>query len=148
MTRGWDGWMASPTRWTWVWASSWIDGQGALACCSPLGHKELDRTEWLNWTELNILYIIRSIWYLKHILHFIYMLIYVYESTLLPWQINLIGFPVFLPIEVGFYFSKCIIFSKVNLGIVWIENSWSVCTNSVCSGELLDNLFLIGLFDS
>ena len=23
--RGWDGWMASPTRWTWVWAScmSW-----------------------------------------------------------------------------------------------------------------------------
>ena len=20
--RGWDGWMASPTRWTWVWASS------------------------------------------------------------------------------------------------------------------------------
>ena len=22
--RGWDGWMASPTRWTWVWASSRI----------------------------------------------------------------------------------------------------------------------------
>ena len=21
--RGWDGWMASPTRWTWVWANSW-----------------------------------------------------------------------------------------------------------------------------
>ena len=21
--RGWDGWMASPTRWTWVWTSSW-----------------------------------------------------------------------------------------------------------------------------
>ena len=20
--RGWDGWMASPTRWTWIWASS------------------------------------------------------------------------------------------------------------------------------
>ena len=20
--RGWDGWMASPTRWTWVWANS------------------------------------------------------------------------------------------------------------------------------
>ena len=20
---GWDGWMASPTRWTWVWLSSW-----------------------------------------------------------------------------------------------------------------------------
>ena len=21
--RGWDGWMAWPTQWTWVWASSW-----------------------------------------------------------------------------------------------------------------------------
>ena len=28
------------------------DGQGGLACCSPWGHKELDTTEWLNWTEL------------------------------------------------------------------------------------------------
>ena len=29
------------------------DGQGILACCSPCGCKELDITEWLNWTELN-----------------------------------------------------------------------------------------------
>ena len=29
------------------------DEQGSLACCSPWGHKESDRTEWLNWTELN-----------------------------------------------------------------------------------------------
>ena len=27
------------------------DGQGGLACCSPWGHKELDITERLNWTE-------------------------------------------------------------------------------------------------
>ena len=27
------------------------DGQGGLACCSPWGHKELDTTEQLNWTE-------------------------------------------------------------------------------------------------
>ena len=27
------------------------DGQGSLVCCSPWGHKELDTTEWLNWTE-------------------------------------------------------------------------------------------------
>ena len=26
------------------------DGQGSLACCSPLYHKELDTTERLNWT--------------------------------------------------------------------------------------------------
>ena len=28
------------------------DGQGGLACFSPRGHKELDTTEQLNWTEL------------------------------------------------------------------------------------------------
>ena len=27
------------------------DGQGSLACCSSWGRKELDMTEWLNWTE-------------------------------------------------------------------------------------------------
>ena len=27
------------------------DGQWSLACCSPQGHKELDMTEQLNWTE-------------------------------------------------------------------------------------------------
>ena len=44
--RGWDGWMASPTRWTCVWVG---DGQGSLVCCYPWGHKESERTEWLNW---------------------------------------------------------------------------------------------------
>ena len=29
------------------------DGQRSLVCCSPWGHKELDTTEGLNWTELN-----------------------------------------------------------------------------------------------
>ena len=26
-------------------------GKGSLVCCSPWIHKELDMTEWLNWTE-------------------------------------------------------------------------------------------------
>ena len=34
------------------------DGQGGLACYSPWGRKELDRTEQLNWTELNWLNIL------------------------------------------------------------------------------------------
>ena len=44
--------MALPTQWTWVWASSgswWWTGKPGI--CSPWGHKELDTTEWLNWTE-------------------------------------------------------------------------------------------------
>ena len=43
--RGQDGWMASSTPWTWVWASSGSDGQRSLECCSPWGRKELDRTD-------------------------------------------------------------------------------------------------------
>ena len=30
------------------------DGQGSLACCRPWGCKELDTTEWLNWTEWDL----------------------------------------------------------------------------------------------
>ena len=48
--RGWDGWMASLTWWTWVWIAPGVgDGQGGLACCSPRGCQELDTTERLNW---------------------------------------------------------------------------------------------------
>ena len=28
------------------------DGQAGLVCCKPWGHKELDTTEWVYWTEL------------------------------------------------------------------------------------------------
>ena len=51
--RGWDGWMASPTRWTWVWVNSgswrWTGRPGVLRF---MGCKESDTTEWLNWTDL------------------------------------------------------------------------------------------------
>ena len=54
--RWWDGWMASPTRCTWVWITPRVgDGQRGLACCDSWGHKESDMTEWLNWNETNIL---------------------------------------------------------------------------------------------
>ena len=53
-TIGWDGWMASLTRWTWVWVNSgsWL-WTGGLACCDSWGRKESDTTEQLNWNELN-----------------------------------------------------------------------------------------------
>ena len=35
------------------WTLGVGDGQGSLVCCSSWDHKELDVTEWLNWTELN-----------------------------------------------------------------------------------------------
>ena len=50
--RRWDGWMASPTRWTWVWVSSgswwWTGKPGRL---QSMGSKRFGY-EWLNWTEL------------------------------------------------------------------------------------------------
>ena len=52
--RGWDGWMASPTRWTRVWASSrswwWIGKPGVLPSTES---QKSDTTHRLNWTELN-----------------------------------------------------------------------------------------------
>ena len=53
--KGWDGWIVSPTQWTWVgWTPGGDEGQGSLACCGSWGHKEYDMTEWLSWTELNL----------------------------------------------------------------------------------------------
>ena len=52
--RGWHGWMASLTWWTWVWVNSgswwWTGRPGVLQF---MGYKESDTTERLNWTELN-----------------------------------------------------------------------------------------------
>ena len=36
-------------------------GQGSLGCCSPWGRKQLDTTEWVNWTEVQ--YLLRKIIY-------------------------------------------------------------------------------------
>ena len=51
--RGWDSWMASLTLCTWVWVNSrswwWTGRPGVL---QSMGGKELDMTEWLDWTEL------------------------------------------------------------------------------------------------
>ena len=41
--REWDGWMASLTQWTWVWAAPG-EGQESLVCCSLWGCKESDTT--------------------------------------------------------------------------------------------------------
>ena len=51
--RGWDGWMASLTQWTWVWACSRISWRTEkTGMLQFMGHKESDTTEQLNWTEL------------------------------------------------------------------------------------------------
>ena len=52
--RGWDGWMASPTQWTWVWVDSgswwWTGRPGVLRFMRSqrVGH---DWATELNWTD-------------------------------------------------------------------------------------------------
>ena len=59
-SRGWDGWMASPTQWTWVWASSvswWWTGMNGLL--QFMGSQRV-RHDWateLNWSE-----VLSSLW--------------------------------------------------------------------------------------
>ena len=36
------------------------DGQENLACCSPWGFKESDTTEWPNWTDTPIIFLMNS----------------------------------------------------------------------------------------
>ena len=54
--RGWDCWMASPTRWKWVWVGS---REFVMGCCSPwgcrVGHDwetELNCTSTSTWNRI------------------------------------------------------------------------------------------------
>ena len=52
--RGWDGWIASPTRWTWVWVNSWSWWwTGRLGVLWFMGLQRV-RSDWtkLNWNDL------------------------------------------------------------------------------------------------
>ena len=54
--RGWDDWMLSPTRWTWVWASSrswWRTGKpGVLQFMGSQSQTRLGDWTELNWNEI------------------------------------------------------------------------------------------------
>ena len=49
--RGWDGWMASPTQWTWVWVNSeswwWTGSPGMLQRVAKSRTRLNDWTDWL-----------------------------------------------------------------------------------------------------
>ena len=70
MTKGWDGWMASLTEWTWVWVNSgswwWTGRPGVLQF---MGSKRVGH-DWV--TELNWIYVI---WLQNH-----------YRWWLQPWN--------------------------------------------------------------
>ena len=52
--RGWDGWMVSPTQWTWVWVNSgscWWTGRSGLL--QSTGSQS--RTQLSDWDELSLI---------------------------------------------------------------------------------------------
>ena len=61
--RGWDGWMASLTRWTWIWVNSgnlwWIGRSGVLRFMGSqrVGH---DWATELNWMDIVIFWLYYS----------------------------------------------------------------------------------------
>ena len=57
--RGWDGWMASPTQWTWVWASFgswWWTGKPGLLQSMGSQRVRHDWTTKLNWTDYSSIF--------------------------------------------------------------------------------------------
>ena len=55
--RGWDGWMASLTQWTWVWVNSgswWWTGRPGVLQFMGLQRVGHDWATELNWTELMV----------------------------------------------------------------------------------------------
>ena len=53
--RGWDGWMASPTQWTWVWVNSgswWWTGRPDVLQSMGLQRVEHNWATELNWTDV------------------------------------------------------------------------------------------------
>ena len=65
--RGWDGWMATPNQWTWVWVNSgswWWTGRPGMLWFMGLQRVGHDWATELNWTELvwGISWIWRCCW--------------------------------------------------------------------------------------
>ena len=66
---GWDGWMASPTRWTWVWVNSrswWCTGRPGVLRFMGSHSKSWTRLRdwselnWMRWMKWSLLYRVKS----------------------------------------------------------------------------------------
>ena len=57
------GWHHQLNRHGFGWTPGDGDGQGGLACCGSWGRKELDMTEWLNWSKSKT----NIIWYYSYV---------------------------------------------------------------------------------
>ena len=76
--RGWDGWMSSPTRWTWVWVNSgcwwWTGRHGVLWFMGSqrVGH---DWVTELNWPDSGTPYFVPFVYLCVCVFFFFFLLI-------------------------------------------------------------------------
>ena len=92
-TGGWDGWMASPTQWTWVWvdfSSWWWIGRPRVLRFMGLQRVGHDWVTELNWTDLQCLVSKQDIfvscyglWLIYLFVHFIFLALWVYDCHFL-----------------------------------------------------------------
>ena len=142
--RGWDGWLASPTQWTWVWVNSrsWW-----RACCSMrsqrVGHNWV--TEQLNWNPLCSIYSsLLPLYPLATTNLFTVSIVLPFPEyhtpgitpyiAFLDWLLSLSNMPlrplhVFLWLNSSFFFKLCenVYFF---IFIVWLFHSLSICSIS------------------
>ena len=52
-SRGWDGWMASPTRWAWVWVNSgsWYGQEAWRAAIHGITKSRTRLSDWVTWSD-------------------------------------------------------------------------------------------------
>ena len=100
--RGWDGWMASLTRWTWVWLKSggwWRTGRPGMLQFMGLQRVRHDWATELNWTHTHTIplyvYIYTLFTYFQYsIVYIVYVCIHIYIVCVCVYSLYIyMGFP-------------------------------------------------------
>ena len=111
---GWHHWLSGHE---FEQSSGVGDGQGSLVCCSPRGHKELDTTEWPNWTEGQWCPLLK--WGL---------ILYIFVGLPLSWLETVLGFHLVFELFPGAYqvdsFMPCLLQATMKQATMWL---WAVC---------------------
>ena len=100
--RGRDGWMASQTRWMWVWVDSgnwWWTGRPGVHGVAKSRTRLSDWTE-LNWTALN---------------SFVKILLRIFASRLI--SDILLWFSFFVSFKEGVFYDQCILLASLSFTI-------------------------------
>ena len=109
--RGWDGWMASPTQWTWVWVNSgswWWTGRPGVLQFMGLQRVRHNWATDLIWSDNIFIYI--------YILYLLTAAIHVFAESDMTWRLN--------NNKLLFIFHSTIVIIK--LSPLWLESAFEI----------------------